>query len=971
MEASDARLSFISTLDHFPCDLVRSLWLLQLLNMRVETLSTDLNTCLCTLQADPRNSEQIAIHQIVQIRTAIHMLKQEAVHEARRFQRLLTNHKAALQHDVSEFNLQAEMHNRLANEEWKREERKRLVQYYKENPRNRSTEPLVVKLRTPLVIAESENVVITKRTRAQLLPHKLDRVVTLVDNPVENGKLAIRLRLKEASSNGLKSKPGRKAKEKKVEITAPVPVTKKTKKAAVFEIEPELYCTCRDVFYGEMVACDDPKCEIEWYHNGCVGLTTPPRGKWYCPTCLERRQKTKPQKAEKPRKVKEPEQKEVTVKRGKGRPRKYPLPVTPGPGKNNNGKRVMTNKANPRVVINKPQIDITAKIIQNTPVNHAEGRGSRIQKRKQVTKKEQPLEFEPTSEKPETGRPSNLRECKRVNVLALGPDAPKAVRVATNRSLYNHFIGSLAIKILLFSAYHSTDFDVHRNWLSITHNLPLREWYLEETSQWTLDYPPFFAYFEWFVSQFVTQTVADDGCLDIVAKGTYGWPTIVFQRTSVILSEIVLYCALQWFINTAPNRRNAKQQLFVVASSLVLSPGLMIVDHIHFQYNGMMFGLLIAAITAARLERYVLCGAFFAVLLCFKHIFLYLAPAFFVFLLRAYCLDIHYPTGVASFVNLVRWRNLCKLGATVLGIFTLAFAPFVYYGVIPQLLARLFPFSRGLTHAYWAPNIWALYSFADRVLVQMCLHVPGVARTISSYFHHDVLAALTPEALAQNTRGLVRDVEFLVLPQITPRVTFYLTVFYQVMCLLPVLFQPSFNRFMGSMTLCAFASFLFGWHVHEKAIMLVVIPFSFLVIQDKRLLSSFNLLVSSGFVSLFPLIYTSGEWLLKCLYTFVWLVIYTLSYEEVAKLLSSITRRVFFMDRMVKCYILGLVPLVAGLGLMDILSVRVTALQRFEFLRLMVMSIYCAVGVVCSWNGVSWLYFVDEPLWVEENPGKL
>jgi len=51
------------------------------------------------------------------------------------------------------------------------------------------------------------------------------------------------------------------------------------------------YCLCHQVSYGEMIGCDNNDCLIEWFHFGCVGLTSKPKGKWYCPKCSVERKK--------------------------------------------------------------------------------------------------------------------------------------------------------------------------------------------------------------------------------------------------------------------------------------------------------------------------------------------------------------------------------------------------------------------------------------------------------------------------------------------------------------------------------------------------------------------------------------------------------------------------------------------------------------------------------------------------------
>ncbi|VDD77979.1 unnamed protein product [Mesocestoides corti] len=46
-----------------------------------------------------------------------------------------------------------------------------------------------------------------------------------------------------------------------------------------------LYCLCKKLSYGDMIACDNVRCEIEWFHFACVDIKVQPKGRWYCPRC--------------------------------------------------------------------------------------------------------------------------------------------------------------------------------------------------------------------------------------------------------------------------------------------------------------------------------------------------------------------------------------------------------------------------------------------------------------------------------------------------------------------------------------------------------------------------------------------------------------------------------------------------------------------------------------------------------------
>lgn len=163
--------------------------------------------------------------------------------------------------------------------------------------------------------------------------------------------------------------------------------------------------------------------------------------------------------------------------------------------------------------------------------------------------------------------------------------------------------------------------------------------------------------------------------------------------------------------------------------------------------------------------------------------------------------------------------------------------------------------------------------------------------------------------------------------------------------------QPSWEAFIGAVTLCGYASFLFGWHVHEKAILLVIIPFSLIALKDRRYLGAFRPLAVSGHVSLFPLLFTGAEFPIKAVYTVFWLTLFLLTFDRLAP--PSPRPRVFLFDRFTLLYIAVAIPLITYCSLLHSLVFG----AKYEFLPLMFISSYSAVGVVGSWIGFLVVYF--------------
>nr|XP_020142229.1 probable dolichyl pyrophosphate Glc1Man9GlcNAc2 alpha-1,3-glucosyltransferase isoform X2 [Microcebus murinus] len=471
-------------------------------------------------------------------------------------------------------------------------------------------------------------------------------------------------------------------------------------------------------------------------------------------------------------------------------------------------------------------------------------------------------------------------------------------------------LGVTLLKCLLIPTYHSTDFEVHRNWLAITHSLPISKWYYEATSEWTLDYPPFFAWFEYVLSHIAKYF--DQEMLNIHNLNYCSSRTLLFQRFSVIFTDVLFVYAVHECSKCIDGKKADEEFIYYEFYSLIMRK---------------LYSKNLLACCRPELNKRHIEGAFlFAVLLHFKHIYLYVAPAYGVYLLRSYCFTANKPDGS------IRWNSFSFLRVTSLGlvvflISAFSLGPFLALNQLPQVFSRLFPFKRGLCHAYWAPNFWALYNALDKVLSVIGLK----------------LKLLDPNKIpkASMTSGLVQQFQHTVLPSVTPLATLICTLVAILPSVFCLWFKPQGPRgFLRCLILCALSSFMFGWHVHEKAILLAILPMSLLSVGKAGDASVFLILTTTGHYSLFPLLFTAPELPIKILLMLLF-TIYSIS-----SLKTLFRKEKHLFNWMETFYLLGLGPLeVCCEFVFPFTSWKL----KYPFIPLLLTSVYCAVGITYAW----------------------
>lgn len=442
------------------------------------------------------------------------------------------------------------------------------------------------------------------------------------------------------------------------------------------------------------------------------------------------------------------------------------------------------------------------------------------------------------------------------------------------------------------------DYEAQRHWMEITTALPVGDWYRNTTDNdlmyWGLDYPPLTAYASWVCGKFAQ--VYEPELVALHSSRGYETPSSkVFMRITVLVMDALYMVAAYLFVTWGKRSFTWSRRVFAMLVILG-QPALLLIDHGHFQYNSFALGLVLVCIICLMRGRDVLGAVAFCLALNFKQMTLYFSPAvFFYYLARC----IKAPSDGSAVSVTAAIGRVAILGVTVIGTFAAMWWPFCVFaspGVtctqgLGQVVHRLFPFERGLFEDK-VSNLWCI---AD-VLLKLRRRVP--AQTLVRASTGLTLVLMAPSCLALITRR-----------------------------------RTSIRAFLWALFCCSMSFFLASFQVHEKSILMPLLPVALLGIEYPVFAGWFGAVAS---FSMFPLLLKDGL-AVPYVLSFPWFLSMTMSRQS----LGALPRLVVLFVTM---------SLLGGLGVhLFVLNIPGPWLQRWPDLGAVAISAYSCGMFVLAW----------------------
>ncbi|KAI0036435.1 glucosyltransferase [Vararia minispora EC-137] len=363
------------------------------------------------------------------------------------------------------------------------------------------------------------------------------------------------------------------------------------------------------------------------------------------------------------------------------------------------------------------------------------------------------------------------------------------------------------------------DYEAQRHWMEITLHLPISEWYRYDLQYWGLDYPPLTAYVSWLCGAVGSLIEPSWFTLD-ESRGIETKGSKLFMRATVLAFDYLIYVpALWWFTRTCLAGRSKRTQNFALVT-LLFQPALLLIDFGHFQYNSVMLGFAVLAINCFFSGRDTLGAFFYVCSLCFKQMALYYAPAVGMYLIGK-CIYLGPSEGTKLLIRLSLVTSL-----SFLLLFLPFLPPFASLSSILDPITRIFPFNRGIFEDkvanFWcASNVvfkWRLWASRD-TLVRL-----SALLTVLGFLG----AAIAPVKAWLRLRSSLSD-----------------TISGTPSVMQPVLLYALLNS--------SLSFFLFSFQVHEKTILLPLLPLSLLLSGAAADSTTFSLGVLCNNIAVFSI----------------------------------------------------------------------------------------------------------------------